>query len=110
MLAGDCLTSLGLVTGLQRRHRTLSLIWLDAHGDFNTPAISASGYLAGMTLAMLTGRASEPICERLGLRPVPDDHAVLIDARILTRRACGAGGQPCPAAGRGSRCDSQRAE
>ena len=83
MLAGDCLTSLGLVTGLQRRHRTLSLIWLDAHGDFNTPAISASGYLPGMTLAMLTGRAPEPICERLGLRPVPDDHAVLIDARDL---------------------------
>ncbi len=83
MLAGDCLTSLGLVAGLQRRHRTLSVIWLDAHGDFNTPAISASGYLAGMSLAMLTGRAPEPICERLGLRPVPDEHAVLIDARDL---------------------------
>jgi arginase len=84
MLAGDCLTSLGLVAGLQRRHhRDFSVIWLDAHGDFNTPAISVSGYLAGMSLAMLTGRAPEPICERLGLRPVPDDHAVLIDARDL---------------------------
>jgi arginase len=83
MLAGDCLTSLGLVTGLQRRHRKVSVIWLDGHGDFNTPSISASGYLAGMSLAMLTGRAPEPICERLGLRPVPDEHAVLIDARDL---------------------------
>src|SRR3954452_17681517 len=54
MLAGDCLTSLGLAAGLQRRHREFSVIWLDAHGDFNTPAISTSGYLAGMTLAMLT--------------------------------------------------------
>ncbi len=83
VLAGDCLTALGLVAGLQRRHRDLSLIWLDAHGDFNTPAISVSGYLAGMSLAMLTGRAPEPICERLGLRPVPDEHAVLLDARDL---------------------------
>jgi arginase len=83
VLAGDCLTSLGLVAGLQRRYRDLSLVWLDAHGDFNTPAISVSGYLAGMSLAMLTGRAPEPICQRLGLQPVPDEHAVLIDARDL---------------------------
>jgi arginase len=83
VLAGDCLTALGLVAGLQRRHDHISVIWLDAHGDFNTPAISASGYLAGMSLAMLSGRAPEPICEPLGLQPVPDEHAVLIGARDL---------------------------
>jgi arginase len=83
VLAGDCLTALGLAAGLQRRHRDLSVIWLDAHGDFNTPAISVSGYLAGMSLAMLTGRAPEPICERLGMRPVPDERALLIGARDL---------------------------
>jgi arginase len=83
VLAGDCLTALGLVAGLQRRHRDVSVVWLDAHGDFNTPAISVSGYLAGMSLAMLCGRAPEPICDPLGLRPVPDEHAVLIGARDL---------------------------
>ena len=83
MLAGDCLTSLGLVTGLQRRHHGIAVIWLDAHGDFNTPEISLSGYLAGMSLAMLTGRAPEPISEGLGLAPVRDDRVVLIDARDL---------------------------
>ncbi len=83
VLAGDCLTALGLTAGLQHRERDLSVIWLDAHGDFNTPAISVSGYLAGMSLAMLTGRAPEPICDRLGVRPVPDEHAVLIGARDL---------------------------
>jgi arginase len=82
-LAGDCLTSLGLVAGLQRRHRDVSVVWLDAHGDFNTPEISTSGYLAGMSLAMLTGRAPDAISARLGLRPVPDEDAVLIDARDL---------------------------
>ena len=83
MLAGDCLTALGLVSGLQRRHREVSVVWLDAHGDFNTPAISVSGYLAGMSLAMLTGRAPEPICGQLGLQPVPEELAVLIGARDL---------------------------
>jgi arginase len=83
VLAGDCLTSLGIVAGLQRRRRDVSVIWLDAHGDFNTPAISVSGYLAGMSLALLTGRGPAPIYERIGLRPVGDERVVLIDARDL---------------------------
>jgi len=88
VLAGDCLTSLALVAGLQRRHRDISLAWLDAHGDFNTPGISASGYLAGMSLAMLTGRAPEAISERLGLRPVPDLRARrLVDSPPAPTRA-----------------------
>jgi arginase len=83
VIAGDCLTALGVVTGLQRRDRDVSVIWLDAHGDFNTPAISVSGYLAGMSLAMLTGRGHEQLAARLGLRAVADERAVLIDARDL---------------------------
>jgi arginase len=83
LLSGDCLSALGMVTGLQRRYSELTVIWLDAHGDFNTPEISTSGYLAGMSLAMVTGRAPEVISRSLGLRPVPDDRAVLIGARDL---------------------------
>ena len=83
LLAGDCLTALGVVNGLQRRHDELAVVWLDAHGDFNTPAISRSGYYPGMTLAMVTGRAPQPLCGPLGLRPVPDDRVVLLDARDL---------------------------
>jgi arginase len=83
VLAGDCLSSLATVAGLQRRNRDVSVIWLDAHGDFNTPAISTSGYLAGMSLAMLTGRAFELIGQPIGLRPVPDERVVLVDARDL---------------------------
>ncbi len=83
LLSGDCLAALGMVTGLQRRHSDLTVVWLDAHGDFNNPAISTSGYLAGMSLAMVTGRAPEVISGPLGLRPVPDERALLIDARDL---------------------------
>ena len=83
LLSGDCLAALGMVTGLQRRYGDLTVVWLDAHGDFNNPAISTSGYLAGMSLAMVTGRAPEVISGPLGLRPVPDERALLIGARDL---------------------------
>src|SRR3954451_2273181 len=83
LLSGDCLAALGMVTGLQRRHSDITVVWLDAHGDFNDPAISTSGYLAGMSLDMVTGRAPEVISGPLGLRPVPDERALLIGARDL---------------------------
>ncbi len=83
LLSGDCPTALGAVAGLQRRYRDLAVVWLDAHGDFNTPAITISGYLGGMPLAMLTGRAPELFCDALGLRPVADTDVVLADARDL---------------------------
>jgi arginase len=60
LLTGDCPTARAAVAGLQRRHRDLAVVWLDAHGDFNTPAITASGYIGGMALAMLTGRTPVP--------------------------------------------------
>ena len=40
VLSGDCPTAIGTVAGLQRRHRNVAMVWLDAHGDFNTPAIT----------------------------------------------------------------------
>ena len=83
LLSGDCPAALGAVAGLQRRHRDLAVVWLDAHGDFNTPAITISGYLGGMALAMLTGRAPELFGDALGLRPVADTQVVLADARDL---------------------------
>jgi arginase len=82
VLSGDCPAALGAVAGLQSRYRDLAVVWLDAHGDFNTPAITISGYLGGMALAMLTGRTPE-FSDALGLRPVADTSIVLADARDL---------------------------
>jgi arginase len=83
LLSGDCPVGLAVAAALQRRHREFAVIWLDAHGDFNTPAITISGYLGGMAVAMLTGRAPELFADPLGLRPVPDHNIVLADARDL---------------------------
>jgi arginase len=83
VLSGDCPVGLAVATGLQRRHREFAVVWLDAHGDFNTPAITISGYLGGMAIAMLAGRAPDVFADLLGLRPVPEHNIVLAGARDL---------------------------
>jgi arginase len=80
LLSGDCPAGLGVAAGLQRRHREIAVVWLDAHGDFNTPAITISGYLGGMPLAMLAGRVPGLFAGPLGLRPVPEHNVVLAGA------------------------------
>ncbi|MBN6039630.1 arginase family protein [Amycolatopsis sp. 195334CR] len=83
VLSGDCSTARAVLAAQQQHHPDLAVLWFDAHGDFNTPAISTSGYLAGMALATLTGRTPDLFDDTLGLRPVPDTSIVLADARDL---------------------------
>jgi arginase family enzyme len=56
LLASDCTICMGALPVLARREPATRLVWLDAHGDFNTPATTASGYLGGMCLAAACGR------------------------------------------------------
>ena len=81
--SGDCTTALATVAGLQRRGTEPGVIWLDAHGDFNTPRTTRSGYLGGMALAMLAGRAGAQLTDAIGLHAVPEDACVLAGARDL---------------------------
>ena len=53
VLGGDCCSHVGAVEGLAARQGRVSLIWLDAHGDLNTPQSSPSGNQWGMPLRML---------------------------------------------------------
>lgn len=78
VLAGNCGASVGVVEGLAAPD-DLAVVWLDAHGDLNTPETTTSGFVDGMALAMLTGR-----CPTLaGFRPVPDEQVLLVGARDL---------------------------
>lgn len=83
VLSGDCPTARAVAAGLRSGQQDLAVLWLDAHGDYNTPAISTSGYLGGMALAMLTGRTPDLFDDALGLRPVAETSVVLADARDL---------------------------
>jgi arginase len=53
VLGGCCCAHVGAVQGLARRGSRLAVVWLDAHGDLNTPATSPSGNPWGMPLRML---------------------------------------------------------
>jgi arginase len=53
VLGGCCCAHIGAVEALAARHRRLAVVWLDAHGDLNTPETSPSGNLWGMPLRML---------------------------------------------------------
>lgn len=79
--SGDCTTSLAIVAGMQRRGLAPGVIWIDAHGDFHTPHTTRSGYLGGMALAMLTGRAGASLANAIGLRAVAENACVLAGAR-----------------------------
>jgi arginase len=80
ILAGSCMTTVGAVSGLHDKN--IGLVWLDAHGDFNTPETTVSGYLDGMALSVACGRcwkalaASDP-----AFLPASEDHVFLVGAR-----------------------------
>ncbi len=83
--AGDCLSVIGVLAGLQRTGIEPTLYWFDAHGDFHTWETTSSNFLGGMPLAMLSGRGEQTIVEATGLRPLSDDRIILVDARDLDR-------------------------
>jgi len=85
-LGGDHSASIGTVGGVT--HDTeIGLIWIDAHGDFNTPETSASQNVHGMALAVLLGLGSQELVD-LG-RPGPKvkpENVVLIGIRDLDQK------------------------
>lgn len=83
VVTGDCLALLGTLAGAQRAGPAPSIVWFDAHGDVHTIASSTSGYLDGMALRMALGGDAEVLARPLGLRPIPESNAVLVDARDL---------------------------
>jgi arginase len=90
VLAGDDTAAIGVVSGVQLAEGAASaigVVWLDAHGDFNTPETSYSGILAGMPVAILTGLAGPLWREAAGLAaPVPTDRVLIAGTRDLDEK------------------------
>ncbi|MET0399231.1 MAG: arginase family protein [Longimicrobiaceae bacterium] len=80
VLAGNCSAALGVLGGTG----PAGVLWMDAHGDLNTPESSRSGFVDGMSLAVATGRCWTGIAGTIrGFLPVPDESVVLAGARDL---------------------------
>lgn len=83
VLGGDHSIAVGTVGGVSHEHRT-GVLWIDAHGDFNTPETSPTGNLHGMPLAALCGYGAPELVEvgRPGAKLRPED-VVLFGVRDL---------------------------
>ena len=58
ILGGDHSVSIGSVAGALRHDPRLSVVWIDAHADVNSPEMSETGNFHGMSLAMVAGLAA----------------------------------------------------
>jgi arginase len=83
VISGDCLVALATLAGVQRAGLDPALIWFDAHGDVHTLQTTTSGYLGGLSLRLALGAHADLLAEPLGLRPLREDRAVLVDGRDL---------------------------
>jgi arginase len=119
VLAGNCNSCLGTLGGIEAER--VGIVWLDAHGDFNTPATSLSGMLDGMALAAAVGHCHDELRERIGMeRPIdansvlllgwrdldPAEPGRLLDAGVVTRAAFDLDGAEALLAGLRARADA----
>jgi arginase len=91
VLGGDHSLAAGSVAAtadyLRRTNKPIGLIWVDAHGDMNTPLSSNSGNVHGMPLASLLGPEPAELSRIGGFSPkVLPEHTVLIGIRNLDDR------------------------
>jgi arginase family enzyme len=78
LLAADCSVSVTTLPAALRNRPEGRILWLDAHGDYNTPETSGSGYLGGMCLAAAAGEWDAGLGDSL-----PADRIVLAGIRDL---------------------------
>lgn len=82
VLSGNCTATVAAVAGLPNSR--MGVVWLDAHGDLNTPATSPSGFLDGMAAAMLLGWCHTQELGRMSAwNPLPPAHFLSIGARAF---------------------------
>jgi len=88
VLGGDHSIAAGAASGVssffRRDIKEIGYIWLDAHGDMNTPESSPSGNVHGMPLASIMGYGPPELVDLMGFSPkVEPGNIVIVGARDL---------------------------
>jgi arginase len=84
VLGGDHTVALGSLAGLARAHGQGSVLWIDAHGDLNSPETSPTGNVHGMVLAAALGLAGPQFLDGgWGLPAVDPARVALLGVRSL---------------------------
>ena len=83
-LGGDHSISIGTVSAIDAYGEAVGVLWIDAHGDFNTPETTPSGNVHGMALAALLGHGAPELTNigRPGAKLKPSE-VVLFGVRDL---------------------------
>ncbi|MFW9905367.1 MAG: arginase family protein [Candidatus Thorarchaeota archaeon] len=82
ILGGNCNTCLGTLAGFEEPKP--GIIWFDAHGDFNTPETTPSGFFDGMGLAIATGQCYQDLSTIIeNMKPVQESWTLHIGVRDL---------------------------
>jgi arginase len=88
VLGGDHSIAAGVAAGVANHFRNekkqIGYLWLDAHGDMNTPESSPSGNVHGMPLAAIMGYGAPELVDLLGFKPKAEPgNIVIVGARDL---------------------------
>jgi arginase len=88
VLGGDHSLAIGSIAGVashfRKQGKRIGILWLDAHGDLNTPETSPSGNVHGMPLAALIGYGPPELTEIMGFKPKAEPRNVaLVGVRDL---------------------------
>ncbi len=85
LLGGECSFIVGSTAALKTLQKGRpGIVWMDAHGDYNTPETTDSGFIGGMCLAMACGRGPTLTSDLESSRPLIDPERVVhIGSRSL---------------------------
>jgi len=82
VLGGDHSIAVGSVAGVaahfRKQEKRIGVLWLDAHGDMNTPDSSPSGNVHGMPLAAIIGYGAPEMTEFMGFKPIVEPRNVAL--------------------------------
>jgi arginase len=92
LVASDCAVGLTTLVAVARHRPEARFLWLDAHGDFNTPDTTSSGFLGGMALAGACGRWDAGVAEAVdparvvlaGVRDLEPAEREVLESSALT--------------------------
>ncbi len=87
VLSGNCNAAVGTVSGCGAE--SIGIVWFDGHGEATTPETTRSGFLDGMPISILVGRAWHTLAKNVpGFSPIPGNRIVLFGARDLEPSEC----------------------
>jgi arginase len=83
VLSGNCNTAaLGSLAGAGPED--LGIVWFDAHGEFNTPETTTTGFIDGMGLAIAIGHCWKEMVKGVpGFSPIPEENVVMAWVRAV---------------------------